>query len=136
MPEDALAEREATRVGTRAPPQGMASSDRDAEQARATEEGRADEIDEFNDTGHTGNHPGLEQINEQHVDDHLTGQTGPAWGTLVSSGTQPAPPSLVGFLCASGLCNVWHDLVTHTLLKPDSRSRSSTCHKFSLMRTA
>ena len=98
MPEDALAEREATRVGTRAPPQGMASSDPDAERARATEEGRAEEISEFNETGHTGKHPGLEQIDEHRVDDPSTGQTDPAWGTVVVSGTQPAPPSLVGFL--------------------------------------
>ncbi|KAK9836509.1 hypothetical protein WJX74_001987 [Apatococcus lobatus] len=93
MPEDALAEREATRVGTRAPHNGLRSSDPNAEQARAAEEGRADDINEFIKTGRTGNRTGLEQIDEEQVE-HRCWHHGPAWGTIVSSGTsQPVPPS-------------------------------------------
>ena len=95
MPEDALAEREATRVGTRKPHHGQASRDCDAEEARSAEEGRAEEIAEFNATGHTGDHSGLAQIDEDRVDPS-GGHHHQARAAVISSTTQPAPPSLVG----------------------------------------
>ena len=97
MPEDALAEREATRIGTRAPHHGhgQATSDLDAEEARSAEEGRAEEIAEFNETGHTGNHTGLAQIDEDQVDPSVD-RNDPARAAVISPTTQPAPPSLVG----------------------------------------
>ena len=52
MPEDALAEREATRTGIGHPQQAMVSKDPDAEEALAAEEGEAKRTHEVNEHGH------------------------------------------------------------------------------------
>ncbi len=67
MPEDALAEREATRTGMGHPHQAMVSKDPDAEEALAAEEGEAQRTHEINEHGHP--HGGdIRQTHEDLVD--------------------------------------------------------------------
>ena len=70
MPEDALAERERTRLGVGAPMQGMVGKDPDAEEARAAEEGEAHKMSQINETGHVHDQNGrdIRQTHEDLVD--------------------------------------------------------------------
>ena len=96
MPEDALAEKEATRIGLGLPKQAMAGRDPEAEEARAAEEGEAQRTHQINETGHADGQNGrdIRQTHEDLVDfQHAESSNG-----AVPSQSQRSAASKVGHL--------------------------------------
>lgn len=99
MPEDALAEREATRLGIGNPQQGMVGKDPDAEEARAAEEGESNRMSQINETGHPHDQDGRD-IRQTHEDlvDVQNGQHEDSNGGVIPSPSRRSSVSRVGLL--------------------------------------